>query len=146
MKIKVSSGFKVVPYMDIELSKPKKVKKPKKLTYAKAKKDAWKVFSLYIRTRDSHDGKAICFTCEYLFPIKELQAGHFVPGRKNVLLFHEQNCHQQCLRCNVFLKGNLIEYYPRMVEKYGLDTIEALKLVALKEKYQALLDLLGWRE
>ena len=112
--------------------------KTKKLTYSRAKKEAWKAFSLYIRTRDSEDGEqAECFTCEFFFPIKQLQAGHFLPGRKNATLFEPHNCHAQCMQCNVFLKGNLIEYYPRMVEKYGLDEITRLKeLDSQTKKYK----------
>ena len=132
------------------------MKKKKKINYSKAKREAWKIFSLYIRTRDSHNGEVECFTCNFIFPIKQIQAGHFIPGRRNSLLFNETNCHPQCMQCNVYKKGNLIEYYPRMVEKYGLDVIEKLKdlnyqitqykvadLIEIKDKYQVLLDQLG---
>lgn len=99
----------------------------KKLTVSKAKQKAWKAFSLYIRTRDSNNGQVVCFTCDFVFPLKETQASHFVPGRHNAVLFDERNCHAACYRCNVLLSGNLINYYPKMVAKYGLDTIEELK-------------------
>lgn len=128
----------------------KKVLKKKTITYAKAKRAAWKAFSLYIRTKDSFNGQAECFSCGFIFPIKKIQAGHFIPGRRNSLLFDERNCHAQCMRCNIFLKGNMLEYYPRMQEKYGLDVIEGLKnlnyvtkqykvweLIEIKEKYES---------
>ena len=58
-------------------------KKIRKLSYYKNK--AWKVFSIYIRTRDclattktAENGK--CVTCNRVFPFEELQAGHAIGG------------------------------------------------------------------
>lgn len=107
-------------------------KRVKKLTLGKMKAKVWTVFSLYIRRRDcltttgtEHEGK--CFTCDRIYPYKELQAGHFIPGRHSSLIFDERNCHAQCAGCNVFKSGNLVEYYPRMLDKYGPEVIEELK-------------------
>lgn len=124
------------------------MKKPKTLTVSRAKAKAWQSFSRFIRQRDSRNGQIVCFTCEFVFPIKNTQASHFVPGRHNSVLFDPRNCHAACYRCNVLLSGNLINYYPKMVAKYGIDVIEELKdldrtpkqfkvyeLVEIKEKY-----------
>ncbi len=85
-------------------------KKPN-LKLAKAK--AWKAFSIYIRTRDclrfSGDpelGK--CVTCNKAFPFKSLQAGHFISGRTNSVLFDERLVYSQCLTAesNINMYGN----------------------------------------
>ena len=106
------------------------MKKPK--TVSKAKKEAWKAFSKYIRLRDClktkkspYEGR--CITCHKVFPTSELQAGHFIAGRNNSILLHEQLVSAQCRRCNIFLNGNLIEYYPVMLRKYGKKKIDEWK-------------------
>jgi len=77
----------------------------KKKTIGKLKKDLWKVFSLYIRTRD----KGICFTCGRKAEGSGYHAGHFVP--KSIvplsLYFCEKNTNGQCLtvESNVHMWG-----------------------------------------
>lgn len=105
----------------------------RKPSYSKAKKIAWDAFSKFIRLRDDLNG---CFTCPARKPWKQMQAGHFIPGRHNSVLFDERNCHSQCPSCNVFLHGNMIEYYPRMLEKYGQKVIDELRLRDKREIVQ----------
>ena len=92
-------------------------------------KKTWTQFSIYIRTRDclsttgSRD-EGRCFTCGKIFPFKKLQAGHFVPGRRNAILFNEECVHAQCFHCNQpaargGLGGNILEYRRRIVDMYG---------------------------
>lgn len=78
--------------------------KPKKKVYSlkKVKAKAWTAFSLYIRTRDclkatGTPNLGICVTCGKQCDIKQLQAGHFIGGRTNSVLFVEDNCFAQCL-------------------------------------------------
>lgn len=96
----------------------------KTLTRTKAKERAWKAFSLYIRTRDYKRG---CVTCKRKYPIKQLQAGHWIPGRHASVLFDERNCHAQCYGCNVMKKGNPILYYHYMEKRYGKKIMEELE-------------------
>lgn len=127
--------------------------KKKKLTYAKAKKQAWDVFSKWIRYREFNNplGYVRCVTCQTIKHPKELQAGHFIPGRHISVLFDERNCHPQCYHCNVGLKGNPVSYYKWMLEYYGQEIIDKLisldkqplklkvfELVEIKEKYKTL--------
>lgn len=105
--------------------------KTKKLTYSQAKKKTWKAFSIYIRKRDCYETtggieRGACFTCGKIYPFNELQAGHFVQGRHNAVLFDERGCHAQCYGCNVGKKGNIIVYYQKMEQIYGKDVIEDL--------------------
>lgn len=104
------------------------MKKVKRLTYSKAKKQAWQSFSKYIRQRDSDkNGNISCYTCGRISSFKKMQAGHFLIGRHNAVLFDERGCHAQCKYCNLILKGNIQEYYPRMLKDYGQKTIHELQ-------------------
>ena len=89
----------------------------------RAKNKAWTEFSKYIRTRDclrftGTPDEGICVTCGREFPFKELQAGHFVGGRTNALLFDEEIVYSQCARCNLYLKGNYQAYTLFMLREY----------------------------
>jgi len=106
--------------------------KKKKLTISKEKKKAWDLFSQYIRLRDCiiTTGTleyAICVTCESKYHFKQLQGGHFLPGRHNSVLFDERNCHAQCHGCNMFKQGNTVRYFRFMQEHYGEEIIQELE-------------------
>lgn len=90
-----------------------------KTSRARAKAKAWSTFSLYIRTRDKDKG---CCTCNG----EVQQAGHFIDGRHNAVLFSERGVHGQCYHCNVGLKGNKIEYWLFMERTYGREVIDEL--------------------
>jgi len=110
-----------------------KFPKKSKLKSMKAmKKLALKWLSIYVRTRDCVKTSGVvdignCFTCDKICRFKDLQAGHFIQGRHNVVIFDLRNVHSQCYRCNIPLKSNMIEYYPRMLKKYGKKVIKELK-------------------
>ena len=96
----------------------------KKKKISTAKKNCWVVYSLYIRTRDCllTTGCAswgLCITCERRYHIKLLQAGHFIAGRNNAILFNERATHAQCYNCNINLKGNTLEYRRQIIKLYG---------------------------
>lgn len=59
--------------------------------------------------------------------MKSIQAGHFVPGRGNAVLYREDNVHPQCRTCNVFKHGNWIEYERWMNQTYGPAVVQELK-------------------
>lgn len=106
-------------------------KKHKKLSYYKDK--AWKAFSRWIRLRDADRfGNVRCCTCNKTFHWKESQAGHFVDGRNNTVLFDEKLVHAQCPKCNLFLKGNKIRYVLFMKKKYGYSDKQIEELDNLK--------------
>jgi hypothetical protein len=106
-----------------------------------AKDKAWDQFSIYIRTRDClrfsgnpFDGK--CVTCWRDYPFKKLQAGHFIQGRGNAVLFDERLVYTQCVGCNgnpPFGKGgNYVEYFLFMEREWGREKID--EFVALKHQ------------
>ena len=108
--------------------------KKKKVSLSKAKKKAWTIFSLYIRTRDAilttgTKDSCKCVTCGRIYPLKSLgglQAGHFIAGRRNSIIFDERNCHAQCYGCNVMKRGNTTEYWLFMEKEYGRVVIDEL--------------------
>lgn len=109
----------------------------KKKSLKKLKEKAWKMFSQFIRKNAANkDGYARCITCtdekKAWRPWKQLQAGHFVPGRGNSILFAEHNVHPQCYVCNCILGGNWTEYYKFMKQTYGMEVID--HLISLKNK------------
>lgn len=98
---------------------------------AKSKEKAWRAFSKYIRIRDAllttgTTDYAICCTCGKEYPIAKLQAGHYLPGRTNGILFDERGVHAQCVGCNMFGKGMQAEYHLYMLDKYGAEVCEEL--------------------
>ena len=111
------------------MKKQKKKKKPKITTL---KNKLWKIFSLYIRIKDclrttGNPERGYCISCGKLYPIKKLQAGHFMAGRHNSNLFYERGCHAQCVKCNVFLAGNILDYMDAIIKLYGKKIINELR-------------------
>jgi len=123
--------------------KPRKKKTPR----ASAKDKAWEAFSLYIRTRDcirftSDPEQGMCVTCKDPYPRTKLQAGHFVGGRGNAVLFNEQIVYSQCAHCNqkppMGLGGNYAAYTLFMFDEgYTREEIEGfLKLKGTTKQYK----------
>lgn len=141
---KITNTVEEFSQIGIKFPKPKKEKKKKvkALTVSKAKKRAWTAFSLYIRTKGSDRGTNRCVTCNRVYPITALQAGHWIPGRHNSVLFDERNCHPQCYGCNVPMKGNPIKYYHFMEETYNKKVMKELEELDKQEKQFKVYELL----
>ena len=79
------------------------------------------VFNKFIRERDQDKG---CISCG-----GEVQhAGHyFSQGHHSALRFNEVNTNGQCLRCNNFLHGNLINYRHGLIKRYGSRAVDLLE-------------------
>ena len=76
----------------------------------------------------SHSAEhGICITCRRDYPIKQLQAGHFIAGRTNSILFDEEAVHSQCYGCNIGRGGAHVEYFIWMEKEYGRDKIDELR-------------------
>lgn len=93
---------------------------------SKLKKDLWKLFSLYIRTRDNFT----CVTCAKKGEGSQIHAGHFITGATCTakLYFDEMNVHAQCYHCNINLSGNWVRYEAFMISQYGNGKVDELKL------------------
>jgi len=82
---------------------------------------AQKAFNARIRERDKDKG---CISCGG----KVEQAGHYLSaGHHGVHRFNEKNVHGQCVRCNMYLSGNLINYRIGLVKRIGLQQVEILE-------------------
>jgi len=126
--------------------------KRKKSPLRKAKESCWKTFSMFIRIRDAirttgTTERCVCCTCGRIYPVKKgIQAGHFLDGRNNAILFVETGVHGQCLGCNCNWgkKGNKVEYFIFMENKYGrkeIDRLRALKQTIRKFTVKELMDM-----
>lgn len=104
---------------------PKRTTAPKK-SIRKLRKELWKLFSLYIRTRD----KFTCFTCGKCATGSAMHAGHFITGATcpPELYFDETNVNAQCYHCNINLSGNWVIYEQKMIQKHGQSVVDDLKL------------------
>lgn len=100
----------------------------KKLTpLPKLLKKAQTVFNAHVRERDKDLG---CISCG----AEVQQAGHyFSQGNHSALRFglpHSfayMNTNGQCIKCNMYLHGNLIRYRQGLVNKYGEDEVLRLE-------------------
>ena len=131
-------------------------KKSKKTDRQKAKEKAWEAFSVFIRTRDcirftGDPTQGKCVTCKALKPFKELQAGHFVGGRGNAVLFNEQIVYSQCGYCNqkppMGLGGNYAAYTLWMMDEgYDREQIEELLNLRHQTKVYKIHDFIELKE
>jgi gamma-glutamylcyclotransferase (GGCT)/AIG2-like uncharacterized protein YtfP len=88
-------------------------------------KSATRHFNEYIRNRDQDKP---CISCG---KYTTLQAGHFYSaGHYPALRYDEDNTWGQCLPCNYFRSGNLIEYEKNLRRRIGDDRVESLHLRA----------------
>jgi len=110
-------------------------KKPPKKDIPYWKKKAWDAFSRYIRTRDAIKTTGgidycVCISCgqtKPAFGIGCIQAGHFVPSRRNSVLFDEECVNGQCYGCNCGQGGMWVEYEEIMVRRHGRKKVEEMK-------------------
>ncbi len=83
-----------------------------------------KVVNSYIRAKD--EGKE-CISCGASWE-PTFQAGHFMATsiRPN-LRFDSRNIYGQCIRCNMHLHGNLLDFRRGIIEREGEDMVEWLE-------------------
>ena len=103
-----------------------------KKTISKLKKELDKWFSLYIRLREANEyGMVQCFTCGIVRGYKDgMQNGHFQSRKHMATRFDEENCQNQCIKCNIFDSGQQYLFSIRLDEKYGEGTSEELEILA----------------
>lgn len=124
--------------MNLYLTKRKKIKER---TLSQSRKRAWDAFSKFIRLRDclktmKRTDYAMCITCGKITPWrnKQLQAGHFIPGRGNAVLFDELGVNAQCYDCNINKGGLPLIYRKIMVERHGEEVVNQLELKYYKTR------------
>ena len=89
------------------------------------KKKAQEVFNKWIRLRDAEQP---CISCGK-WKI-EHACHYFAAGKYNHLRFDPDNCFGGCLACNYFEHGNLLKYREGLIQRIGIERLEALELRA----------------
>lgn len=89
----------------------------------------WKVFSEYIRRRDSDsEGNCICITCGLRRPWRQMDCGHGIGRQHKATKYSEVNNHAQCKRCNGFEGGRREVYKEEVDKRYGAGTWDKLEV------------------
>jgi 5-methylcytosine-specific restriction endonuclease McrA len=103
------------------------LKRKKLPSLAKLKRDLDKAFSRYIRLR-ACDGcnRGICVTCGSVVDYSAANAGHFIARQHLATRYDERNVHLQCVMCNLYKHGNLINYTLFMQNRYGQEVVDEL--------------------
>lgn len=102
-------------------SEPKKRKKSELSAF---KKKLWKKFAQWIKDTKGND----CFSCERKgLSGRDLHAGHMLSaGQYSALRWEVQVVWPQCSHCNIFRKGNYLEYRQRFIERFGQEEYDKL--------------------
>ena len=119
----------------IKTSAPKstaKKQKAKKVTRGQLVKKLDAAYSQYVRLKDARmlygQLRTVCVTCGDRKPWKQHQNGHFYTRGRYATRWDDNNCHVQCMPCNVFLSGNYINYTMYMIDRYGREAVEQLEI------------------
>jgi hypothetical protein len=100
----------------------------KKKTQAKWKKELDAIFSKYIRAKyDKY-----CYTCGK--SDVTLQCGHFISRQYTATRWDERNCRPQCVGCNVFGNGKVLDFEDHLKEELGARVVENMK----KKRHQTI--------
>ena len=101
----------------------------KKPSVTSLKKKLDRVFSIYVRLRDTDEsGYGRCISCGQIIHWKKGDAGHYVNRKHMSLRYDEKNVNLQCRACNRFDEGNMIGYNHGLIEKYGDNVIPYLQI------------------
>lgn len=88
-----------------------------------------KVFSLYIRLRDSaayNYQYFRCISCGQIKPFEQMDCGHFISRTHMATRFDEENCSGQCRFCNRYRADQAIYYQRNLEAKIGKDRVDML--------------------
>lgn len=92
----------------------------------KAKAD--RVFSEYVRKRDSKNGYFVCISCGRILPYEQADCGHYINRIHMATRYSEINCNAQCRKCNRFDEGNMSGYRQGLIKKYGEQRVLLLEM------------------
>ena len=113
------------------------IEKPAKKTDLDDK--LWKIFSLYIRTRDAlattgNTEFCRCVTCWQVKPFSEMDCGHCFGRDKDGTKYEEHNNHAQCRPCNGHRCNHGEIYAHKMYIRmtYGQDELDRLEYLSKK--------------
>ena len=108
--------------------KTDKVKRDKLKTARDLMPEAQAAFNKYIRARDSGGP---CISCGRLPEHKgggTIDAGHYRSrGAAPHMRFNVFNCHSQCVACNRYQSGNVVDYRINLIKKIGVERVERIE-------------------
>lgn len=123
------------------------MKKKKLVPLRKLIKQLDKVFSEYIRRRDSDwRGIATCISCGKKAPWQEYHCGHYISRVYYPVRWHEQNAHAQCPADNIFKHGAPDEYALALQNKYcdgilkKLNDLKHSKIHFVRQDYLSMIE------
>ena len=107
----------------------KKAWKDENKPYYELVKEAQKEFNVFIRERDKMDA---CICCGEWPKDQDIggawDCGHYrSTGSSPHLRFNEDNAHKQRKFCNRDRSGNIVSYRVRLIQKIGIDRVEAIE-------------------
>ncbi len=85
-----------------------------------------RIFSEYIRKRDTPNGAGQCCTCGKLLQYKGSHCGHFMSRVHQSTRYDEQNCAIQCPFCNTYRQGEQYQFGIYIDRRWGKGTAESL--------------------
>mgnify|MGYP001585692893 CR=1 FL=1 len=106
-----------------------KVRKGKLKSRGDHTRECQQAFNEYIRWRDQVAGHACISSGRPLdWSGNAVDAGHYRSvGSAPHLRFDDRNCHAQSKADNRFLSGNVVDYRIGLIERIGLEAVEALE-------------------
>lgn len=109
--------------------------KPKSKSVASIVTRLDRVFSQYIRLRDSHDDETFaCISCGRRLSLSYAQCGHYYPRANMSTRFDPDNCHAECIHCNCFDQNHLEGYRKNLIAKIGEGRVAELDRRAKETK------------
>lgn len=102
------------------------------------KDKAWQAFARYIKARYSDKyGMCLCVTCGARHHYQDghhINAGHFVAGRGNSVLFDEDLVRPQCVTCNCAGSGEQYRFAQYLVGSEGKTQEQIEELLSRRHK------------
>ena len=99
-----------------------------KKTKANLVKELDKVFSEFIRLRDTPGGFGRCISCQKIITYSNCDCGHYINRKHMTTRYDEKNCNAQCRSCNRFDEGNIQGYRKGLIAKIGEKETELLEV------------------
>jgi len=92
-------------------------------------KEADRAFQAWVKERDRQAGYDCISSGRPLeWGTLKTNAGHFrSKGAASALRYHPDNCHAQSQHDNLYKSGNISAYRVRLIERIGLERVEALE-------------------
>lgn len=100
--------------------------------------EADKAFAAWVRERDRQAGYPCISSGKPLdWSGNQVDAGHYRSrGAAPHLRYHPDNCHSQTKRENRYLAGNAVDYRVGLIQRIGIERVEALEADNSTHKWQ----------